>query len=166
MTRSKWPSRHAVRKVRAPHKRQSTAPCHAVPHDLEFGPARSHPPAWLGAPVSFVSIKDVVPLVVGAVIDPDLRGRVLEICGPEAVSMSELAEMVMEKHSWSGRPRRIPPPVLHLVANTVGVVKPGIRRQIKAALAVDELPTRTDHSLRREFPALSRTAVSAVVARP
>ena len=100
------------------------------------------------------------------VLDAGLNGRLLEICGPEAVSMSELASMVMEENRWTGKPRRIPRPVLHLVANTAGVVKPAIRRQVRAALAVDELPTRTDHSLRHEFPELARTAVSAVVARP
>jgi hypothetical protein len=56
--------------------------------------------------------------------------------------------------------------VLHLVASSVGVVKPSIRRQVKAALAVDELPTRTHDSLSREFPGLNRTAVTAVIAGP
>jgi NADH dehydrogenase len=136
---------------------------------MEQTAGSSHRPLVFGngrTPVSFVSIEDVVPLVVQAVLDPDLRGRVLEICGPQAVSMSELAGMVMEMHAWSGRPRRIPRPVLHLVAGTVGVVKPAIRRQVKAALALDGLPTRTDHSLRHEFPGLTRTAVSAVIAGP
>jgi hypothetical protein len=49
------------------------------------------------------------------------------------------------------------------MAGTVGLVKPTFRRQAKAALAMDELPTRTDGSLRREFPGLERTAVSTVV---
>lgn len=134
---------------------------------MEQTAGKSHRPLVFGngdTPISFVSVEDVIPLVVRAVLDPDLTGRVLEICGPEAVSMSQLAAMAMERREWSGRPRRVPRPVLHLVANTVGVVKPTIRRQVKAALAVDELPTRTDHSLRQEFPGLNRTAVSAVIA--
>ena len=134
---------------------------------MEQTAGKAHRPLVFGnghTPVSFVSIDDVAPLVVRAALDPDLTGRVLEICGPEAVSMSELAAMVMDKHAWSGRPRRIPRPVLHLVASTVGVVKPSIRRQVKAALAVDELPTRNDDSLRREFPGLNRRSVAAVIA--
>lgn len=136
---------------------------------MEQTAGSSHRPLVFGngrTPVSFVSVDDVVSLVVRAVLDPDLAGRSLEICGPEAVSMSRLAEMVMEKHSWTGRPRRIPRPVLHVLANTVGVVKPSVRRQVRAALAVDELPTSTDHRLRQEIPGLDRTAVSSVVARP
>jgi hypothetical protein len=100
------------------------------------------------------------------VLDAYLTGRVLEICGLEAVSMYALADMVMEKHAWSGTPRRIPRPVLHIVANTLGVVKPATRRQVEAALAVDELPTSDDENLRRAFPGLNRTAVSAVIAGP
>jgi uncharacterized protein YbjT (DUF2867 family) len=135
---------------------------------MEQTAGSSHRPLVFGnglTPVSFVSIEDVVLLVLRAVLDQDLAGRVLEICGPEPVSMSELASRVMQKHAWSGEPRRIPRPVLHLVANTVGLVKSTVRRQVTAALAVDELPTRTDDDLRREFPGLARTPVSAVVAR-
>lgn len=136
---------------------------------MEQTAGASHRPLVFGngrTPVSFVSINDVAALVVRAVLEPNLAGQVLEICGPEAVSMSELAAMVIKKRAWNGTPRRIPRPILHVAANTIGVVKPGIRRQVKAALAVDELPTRNDDSLRREFPGLSRTPVSAVVARP
>jgi NADH dehydrogenase len=135
---------------------------------MEQTAGSSHRPLVFGdgrTPVSFVSVDDVVALVVRAVLDPALAGRVLEVCGPEAVSMSELAGMVMEKHAWSGKPRRIPRSVLHLVAHTAGVARPALGRQVRAALAVDELPTRTDHTLRRELPGLDRTPVSAVVAR-
>jgi uncharacterized protein YbjT (DUF2867 family) len=135
---------------------------------MERTAGSSHRPLVFGngvTPIAFVSIEDVLPLVVRAVLDPGLNGRLLEICGPESISMSGLAGMVMQAHSWSGKPRRLPRPMLHLMANTVGVVKPSLRRQVKAALAMDELPTRTDLSLRREFPELPRTAVSAVVGR-
>ena len=127
---------------------------------------RSHRPLVFGdgsTPIAFVSIDDVVDLVERTVLDPGLAGRTVEICGPEAVSMVELAGMVMRTRSWSGSPRRVPRPMLHLMAGTVGLVRPTFRRQAKAALAMDELPTRTDSNLRREFPGLERTAVSSVV---
>lgn len=135
---------------------------------MEQTAGSSHRPLVFGngtTPVAFVSIDDVVMLVERAVLTPELNERVVEICGPEAVSMSQLAGMVMAKHGWSGTPRHLPRSMLHVVANTVGVVKPTIRRQVRAELAMDELPTRTDHDLRSEFPGLDRTAVSAVVAR-
>jgi uncharacterized protein YbjT (DUF2867 family) len=115
-------------------------------------------------PISFVCIDDVVALVVRAVTDRSLASRVFEICGPEAVSMSDLAGMVMKRHSWTGRPRRVPRPVLHLVANTIGVANAAVGRQVRAALVMDELPTSNDNSLRSEILELPRTPVSEVVA--
>jgi NADH dehydrogenase len=116
------------------------------------------------APMSFVSVDDVAALVVRAVVDPSLRGRVLEICGPEPVSMSGLAELVMRERGWTGSPRRVPRAALRVMAWTVGMVRPEIGRQTRAALAMDDLPTRRDDALRTEFPELPRTPVSKVVA--
>jgi uncharacterized protein YbjT (DUF2867 family) len=112
-----------------------------------------------------VSVDDVAALVVRAVLDESLRGRVLEICGPEPATLQGLAEMVMAHEGRTGRPRRVPRPVLHLMAGTVGRVKPEMGRQARAALAMDELPTSSDAALRAEFPDLPRTPVSQVVAR-
>ena len=114
-------------------------------------------------PISFVSVDDVSALVARAVQDPTLRGRVLEICGPDAVSMSRLAELVMAHRGTIGRPRRVPRPVLHVMAATVGLARPQIRRQARAALAMDELPTAKDDQLRADFPELPRTSVQDVI---
>lgn len=116
-------------------------------------------------PIAWVSVDDVAALVERAVVDSSLRGRVLEICGPEAVTLTGLARMLMAQRGWSGTPRRVPRPMLHLMANTVGRVRPEMDRQARAALAMDEMPTREDAELRREFPELPRTPVSQVVGR-
>jgi uncharacterized protein YbjT (DUF2867 family) len=114
-------------------------------------------------PVAFVSVDDVCALAVRAVLDPTLRGRVLEICGPDAVSMWRLAELVMAHQGTRGRPRRVPRPLLHVMASTVGLARPQIRRQARAALAMDELPTARDDALRADFPEVPRTPVADVV---
>jgi hypothetical protein len=106
----------------------------------------------------------VAALVERAVLDETLRGRVLQICGPEPVTLTRLAEMVMAHRGWSGSPRHVPRPALHVMANTVGLLKPAMALQARAALAMDELPTTSDTELRDEFPDLPRTPVSEVVA--
>ena len=134
---------------------------------IERTAGRSHRPLVFGRgdnPITWVSVADVAALVERAVADDTLRGRVLEICGPEAVTLTQLAEMVMAQHGWTGRPRHVPRPVLHAMANTVGLLKPEVSRQARAALAMDELPTTDDTTLRREFPDLPCTPVSHVVA--
>ena len=116
-------------------------------------------------PIAFVSVTDVAALVVRAALDDSLRGRVLEICGPEPVSLTRLAELVMAKRGWVGRPRRLPRPALHLVSHTAGRVNGQLARQSRAALAMDDLPTgQTNETLRAEFPDLPRTPVSEVIA--
>ena len=88
----------------------------------------------------------------------------MEICGPEAVTLNGLAEMIMTQHGWTGKPRHVPRPVLHAMANTVGLLKPEMALQARAALAMDELPTTNDRQLRNEFPDLPCTPVSQVIA--
>jgi NADH dehydrogenase len=134
---------------------------------IERTAGRSHRPMVFGRgdnPVSWVSVADVAALVERAVVDDTLRGRVLEICGPEPVTLTRLAEMIMTQHGWPGTPRHVPRAALHAMANTVGLLRPALALQARAALAMDELPTTDDSELRTEFPGLPCTPVSAVVA--
>ncbi len=134
---------------------------------VERTAGRSHRPLVFGRgdnPVSWVSVADVAALVERAVVDDTLRGRVLEICGPEHVTLTRLAEMVMAQRGWAGSPRHVPRAALHVLANTVGRLKPVMGLQARAALTMDELATTDDTGLRTEFPDLPCTPVSAVVA--
>ena len=115
-------------------------------------------------PISWVSVEDVAAVVERAVTDRSLRGRVLELCGPEPETLTRLAEMVMAHHGWTGRPKNVPRMMLHLMANTVGRIKPELGRQARAALAMDTLPTSRGATLRRELPDLPCTPVSQVIA--
>lgn len=134
---------------------------------LEQTAGTSHRPLVFGRgdnPITWVSVADVAALVERAVADETLRGRVLEICGPEPVTLTRLAEMIMTQHGWTGKPRHVPRPMLHAMANTIGLLKPEMALQARAALAMDELPTTDDAELRDEFPDLPCTPVSQVVA--
>jgi uncharacterized protein YbjT (DUF2867 family) len=136
---------------------------------LERTAGRSGRPVVFGRgdnPISWVSVEDVAALVERAVLEPGLRGRTLEICGPQSETLTRLAEMVMSRHGWVGKPRHVPRSALHLMANTVGRVKPTMGRQARAALAMDTLPTAGDDALRAEFPDLPCTPVDSVVSAP
>lgn len=115
-------------------------------------------------PISWVSVDDVAALVVRAVTDPSMRGRVLDICGPEPMTLAELATKVMAQEGVPGKPRRIPRAMLHVMANTVGRVRPPLGRQARTSLAMDDMPTSRDAETRTEFPDLPCTPVSTVVA--
>ena len=107
---------------------------------LEETAGRSHRPVVFGhgrQERAWVCVDDVAALVVRAVLDPDLRGRTLEICGPEAMSLTALAEHLMDRRGWPGRPRHVHPLVLRCIAATVGRVRPDIGRQVRTALFMD-----------------------------
>jgi len=135
---------------------------------LEQTAGRSQRPLVFGRgdnPIRWVSVADVAALVERAVVDPTLRGRVFEICGPEQMTLTRLAEMIMAQRDWAGRPRQVPRSILHVMANTVGRLKPEMALKARAALAMDDRPTTDDAALRTEFPDLPCTPVSQVVAR-
>lgn len=117
------------------------------------------------APISWVSVQDVAALIERAVVDESLRNRVLDISGPEPATLMELAKMVMVRRGWTGSPRRVPRPMLHVMANTIGRLRPEMGRQARAALEMDNMPVHRSDVLRAEFPDLPCTPVSEVIAR-
>lgn len=134
---------------------------------LEQTAGRSHRPLIFGRgenPLSWVAVEDVAALVERAALDPALRGRTLEICGPEAVSVTRLAEMLMQRRGWEGYPRHVPPVVLRAVAGTLGRIRPDVGRMAAAAFAMDTLPAGSDAAIRREFTDLPCTPITRVVA--
>lgn len=133
---------------------------------LEATAGRSGRPLVFGRgdnPISWVSVADVAALVERAVTDTSLRGRTLDICGPEPMTLAQLAAEVMAQRGVGGRPRRVPRVMLHVMAHTVGRVKPALGRQARMSLAMDLLATTHDEQTRAEFPDLPSTPVSSVV---
>jgi NADH dehydrogenase len=114
-------------------------------------------------PIGWVDVEDVAALVERAVVDTTLRGRVLEIAGPESLGLLDLARAVMAHEGWPGSPRRVPRGALRLAAATVGRVRPATGRQVRAALAMDTLRPVDTAAMAAELPDLPRTAVSTVI---
>ncbi|MEO6791079.1 MAG: NAD(P)H-binding protein [Ornithinibacter sp.] len=86
-------------------------------------------------PLTWTLVDQVADVVVGAVLDPELRGRTIDVTGPNPRTLEQLAQGVMTAHGWQGEPRHVPRSVLHLMAILPG--QPG--RMAKAALAMDNL---------------------------
>jgi uncharacterized protein YbjT (DUF2867 family) len=82
-------------------------------------------------PINFVSVNDVAAEVERAVLDPDLRGQVIEIGGPRNLTFNHLAALLQQTRGTSQRVRHIPRPVLRIAAP--------FSRQARAALAMDTI---------------------------
>jgi uncharacterized protein YbjT (DUF2867 family) len=135
---------------------------------LEQTASRSGRPVVFGHgenPINFVSVDDVAWLVEQAVVDVDTRGTTLEIGGPEDLTFNQLAAAVQSAAGRSGAPRHLPPPLLRLLASTVGRVKPMLGGQLRAALAMDDMDLTFDSAaIRAAYPQFRATSLAEVLA--
>ena len=105
-------------------------------------------------PINFVSVTAVAEVVVGAVLDPSQRGRILSITGPQNLTLNELAAMAQRESGTADRtPRHVPRGALHLLAASRVIAKSAIARQASAALVMDtvDMTAEREHS-RRDAP--------------
>jgi len=133
---------------------------------LEKTAGKSHRPMIFGNgnnPIGWVDVHEVAALVEHAVLEPSLRGRVLEISGPEPLTLEQLATLVMEQHGWPGKPRRIPRVALRVMATLAARVSPDVARRARASLAMDVLPQVDDHETRAAVPDLPAIPVSRLL---
>jgi uncharacterized protein YbjT (DUF2867 family) len=123
--------------------------------------ARSGRPVVFGRgdnPINFVSVTDVAALVEHAVTDPASRGRILEISGPEDLTLNQLAAAVQEAAGRTSPPRHVPPLVLRIMARTAGRLKPELGRQARAALLMDGTDLTHDTAdIRQAYPDIPST---------
>jgi NADH dehydrogenase len=90
-------------------------------------------------PINFVAVDDVADAVDRAISDPTTRGTTLQIGGPLDLTFNQLAATVQTEAGRTKPPRHIPPAALRVMANTVGLLKPELGRQARAALVMDRL---------------------------
>ena len=136
---------------------------------LQQTAARSGRPVVFGHgnnPINFVSVGDVAALVAHAATDPVTRGKTLEIGGPDNITLKQLAEAVQTAAGRAGAPRHVPTAILHVMANTVGRIKPRLGRQARAAMVMDRVDLSFEAApLHRIYPDLPSTALSDLLAR-
>jgi NADH dehydrogenase len=136
---------------------------------LRHTAARSGRPLVFGRgqnPINFVSVADVAAVVERAVIDPATRGTALEVGGPDNLTFDQLAQAVQSAAGSTAAPRHIPSAILHLMANSVGRVKPELGRQARAALAMDRADLTFDPiDLHQRYGDLPSTTLADVLAR-
>lgn len=88
-------------------------------------------------PINFVSVDDIARFIEKAVLDRDLRGRTLEVGGPENLTMNRLVEIVAQSHGLQAKARHIPRAVLRMGATALRLFKPDIAGLLQAAVLMD-----------------------------
>ncbi|MEY2570524.1 MAG: hypothetical protein QOE63_874 [Acidimicrobiaceae bacterium] len=88
-------------------------------------------------PINFAAVVDVAVVVDEVTTDSSTRGTIIEVGGPRDLTFNELAAAVQRADGRTSAPRHVPPPMLAVMANTVGRLKRELGRQARAAIAMD-----------------------------
>jgi uncharacterized protein YbjT (DUF2867 family) len=117
-------------------------------------------------PINFVSIHDVARLVELAVADPALRGALVEIGGPENLSMEQLVDTVERVTGKTGARAHVPLSMMRVMSALMRPVNPTLARQIHAGVVMDTRDMRFDPSeTAARYPSIPQTRLAEVVRR-
>jgi uncharacterized protein YbjT (DUF2867 family) len=117
-------------------------------------------------PINWVSAWDVAGFADLAAADPALRGLVIEVGGPENLTMTEFVRLFRRETCANGRIGRIPRPFMRLGLIVARPINPAIARQLQAGLIMDTQPQAFDASeTRQHYPSIPLTSLAEVVRR-
>ena len=117
-------------------------------------------------PINFVAADDVARFVELAVVDPALRGQVVEIGGPENLTMRQVAQAFQAATGKTGRISHVPLPAMRALAVLLRPLNATIARQIQAGVVMDTRDMTFDPAeTSRRYPAIVPTPLVDVVAR-
>ncbi len=81
--------------------------------------------------------------------DDAMRGHVIEVGGPENVSLTEFARRVQETRGRTESPRHVPRLVLRAGGWALRSIQPGLARQMRTAVSMDTMDLRFDSAAAR-----------------
>jgi len=117
-------------------------------------------------PINWVSASDVAEFVVRATVDKAMRGEVIEVGGPENLTMTAFVDKFRTETGSSGTVGHIPRVAMRLIGIPMIFVNPEMARQIQMGVIMDTRPQAFDAAVtRRRFPSIPVTSLNEVVRR-
>jgi uncharacterized protein YbjT (DUF2867 family) len=117
-------------------------------------------------PINFVAADDVAQFVALAASDPALRGELVEVGGPENLSLRQFAQVFETVTGQTGAKSHVPLLLMRLLAVLLRPVQPTIARQIQAGVVMDTRDMSFDPAeTARRYPAIPLTPLAEVVRR-
>jgi NADH dehydrogenase len=117
-------------------------------------------------PINWVSVADVARFVELSVVDPEMRGRVIEAGGPENLTMNEFVEVFRSETSSTGKVGHIPPAAMRVMSVLMKRINPSMARQVQAGVVMDTRPQAFDAlETRSRYPSIPVATVAEVVRR-
>lgn len=117
-------------------------------------------------PINFVSAHDVARFVELATVDPALRGMMVEIGGPENLSMEDVVETFRAATGKTVKTKHVPLPMMRVMSVLMRQVKPALASQIQAGVIMDTADLSFDPAeTRRLYPSIPQTTLKEVIQR-
>ncbi|PZR60928.1 MAG: hypothetical protein DLM71_09630 [Chloroflexi bacterium] len=117
-------------------------------------------------PINFVSAGDVARFVELAITDPSLRGRSIEVPGPENLTLDELVAIVQRVTGLTGKVSHAPTPVMRVLSVALRPFDPMRAGQIATAVVMDSGDMTLDGaSVRAAYPSIPMTSAGEVAER-
>lgn len=88
-------------------------------------------------PINFVSADNVAKLAVLALGDPRVRGKVIEIGGPENVTEMRFVQLIQQTTGRTGKIQHIPLPMMRMIGVVTRPINPAFSRQNLAGIIMD-----------------------------
>ena len=95
-------------------------------------------------PINFVAVEDVARVVSIALQDARARNRVIEVGGPENLTLNQVAEIFERASGRQAKTRHIPLPMMRVMALLMQPINPALSRQIRAGIYMDTADLRYD----------------------
>ena len=95
-------------------------------------------------PVNFVAVEDVARFVCIALEDPHARSRVIEVGGPENLTLNQVAETFERASGRQAKKRHIPLPVMRVMSILMQPINPALSRLIRTSIYMDTANLRCD----------------------
>jgi uncharacterized protein YbjT (DUF2867 family) len=115
-------------------------------------------------PINWVSAWDVARFVDLAEADPAVRGRMIDVGGPENLTMTEFVHIFQHETGATGRIGHIPRPLMRLGSIVAKPINPAMARQMQAGVVMDTQPQAFDASAaRRRCPSIPATNLAAAI---
>ena len=116
-------------------------------------------------PINFVSADDVAVAVERLTSSPEQVGAVLEIGGPEDITLNTLAGSVLAAHGSAGSVRHVPLPVMRTMAMLLRRVKPSVAMLAQFGVIMDTTDmTLALDAARAAIPDLPTTTLGDLLA--
>jgi uncharacterized protein YbjT (DUF2867 family) len=95
-----------------------------------------------------------------------MRGELVEVGGPENLSMRQVAQTFETVTGKAAKKSHVPLPIMRLMSMLMRPVKPTLARQIQAGIVMDAHDMSFDPSETvRRYPSISLTSLAEVVRR-